>query len=138
MSQANLEVIRGVYEAWLAGNVDVAFEALDPDIELNPDPEVTWVGIGEVYRGHAGIRKYMGAVYEAFKDYRPEVEQHIGVGDQVLTLAIEHGQGRESGAEVQANKTAHVWTLLAGKAVRLDLYLNRASALKAVGLPEHD
>jgi hypothetical protein len=77
------------------------------------------VGIGDVYRGHAGIRNYMEAVNEAFEDYRPEVEQLIDAGNQVLTLAIEHGKGRGSGAEVQANKTAHLWTC--GRARRFGL-----------------
>ena len=75
----------------------------------------------------------MAGLYDAFEDYRPEVEELIDLGDQVLTLAIEHGTGRGSGAEVEASRTAHVWTLRDGKAVRLDLYLERAEALKAVG-----
>ena len=125
-----------MYEAWLAQDERAVFETFDADIELNPDPEAAWVGIGQVYRGHAGMRSYMASVYEAFEGYRPEVEELIDVGDQVLTLAIEHGKGRGSGADVQANRTAHLWTLRDGRAVRLDLYLNRDKALKAVGLEE--
>ena len=78
----------------------------------------------------------MAAVYDAFENYRPEVEELMDLGDQVLTLAIEHGTGRGSGAEVEASRTAHVWTLRDGKAVQLDLYLERDRALKAVGLSE--
>jgi ketosteroid isomerase-like protein len=136
MSQENVEIIRRMYEAWLAQDERAVFETFDADIELNPDPEAAWVGIGQVYRGHAGMRSYMASVYEAFEGYRPEVEELIDVGDQVLTLAIEHGKGRGSGADVQANRTAHLWTLRDGRAVRLDLYLNRDKALKAVGLEE--
>jgi|NGEPerStandDraft_6_1074524.scaffolds.fasta_scaffold96931_3 ketosteroid isomerase-like protein len=136
MSQENVEIIRRMYEAWLAQDERAIFETFDADIELNPDPEAAWVGIGQVYRGHAGMRSYMASVYEAFEGYRPEVEELIDVGDQVLTLAIEHGKGRGSGADVQANRTAHLWTLRDGRAVRLDLYLNRDKALKAVGLEE--
>ncbi len=122
-----------MYEAWLSEDLDTVFETFDEDIELNPDPEATWVGVGQVYRGHAGMREYMAAVYEAFEDYRPEVEELVDAGDQVLTLAIEHGRGRGSGAEVQANRTAHLWTMRDGKAIRLDLYLERDRALAAVG-----
>jgi uncharacterized protein len=136
MSQENVESVRRMYDAWLAGDFSTVFATLDESIELNPDPEAAWVGIGEVYRGHDGIRSYMGSVYEAFDEYRPEVEQLIDAGDQVLTLAIEHGRGRGSGAEVEAHKTAHLWTLRDGKAIRLDLYLNRDEALKAVGLSD--
>jgi ketosteroid isomerase-like protein len=130
----NVDIVRRIYDAWLAGDFHAVYAALDASIELNPDPEATWVGIGQVYRGHDGMRSYMSSVYEAFEDYRPEVEQLIDAGDQVLTLAIEHGRGRGSGAEVQANKTAHLWTMRDGKAIRLDLYLNRNEALEAAGL----
>jgi ketosteroid isomerase-like protein len=136
MSEENVETIRRMYAAWLAGDSGVVFETFDTDIELHPDPEATWVGIGKEYRGHDGVRSYMAAVYEAFDGYRPEVEELIEVGDQVLTLAVEHGRGRESGAEVEARRTAHVWTLRAGRAIRVDLYLERDRALRAVGLSE--
>jgi hypothetical protein len=52
------------------------------------------------------------------------------------TLAVESGRGRGSGAEVQSARTAHVWTLRDGKAVRLDLFNDRGEALKAVRLAE--
>jgi ketosteroid isomerase-like protein len=44
--------------------------------------------------------------------------------------------GTFPGAEVQSARTAHVWTLREGKAVRLDLYLDRERALGAVGLSD--
>jgi ketosteroid isomerase-like protein len=136
MSQQNVEIVRRIYAAWLARDFTTVYALLDEDIELNPDPESAWVGIGEVYRGHEGMRSYLRAVYQAFDEYRPEVEQLIGAGEQVLTLAIEHGRGRGSGAEVEAHRTAHVWTLRDRKAIRLDLYLNRDDALKDVRLKE--
>ncbi len=93
------------------------------------------MGLGEDYVGHAGVRRYMAAVYEAFDEYRPEIEDILDVGEgRVLTLAIEHGRGRASGAEVEAARTAHLWTLRNGRAVQIDLFLERSRALKAVGL----
>jgi ketosteroid isomerase-like protein len=87
------------------------------------------------YVGHDGVRRYMSAVYEAFKDYRPEVERIVDAGEgRVLTLAVEHGTGRGSGAEVMAMKTAHLWTLRDGKAVQVDLFLDRDRALEVVEL----
>lgn len=130
MSQENVEVIRRMYERWLEDDASV-FEAFDAEIEVHPDPAADWVGVNEVYRGHDGLRSYMAHVYDAFEDYRPEVEELLDLGDQVITLAIEHGRGRGSGAAVEARKTAHVWTMRAGKAIRLDLYLDREEALKA-------
>ena len=101
---------------------------------MHPDPAADWVGVNETYRGHDGVRRYMAQVYEAFEDYRPEVEDLLVAGEKVVTLAIEHGRGRASGARVESRRTAHVWTMRANKAIRLDLYLDRAKALEAAGL----
>jgi ketosteroid isomerase-like protein len=135
MARANTDVIRGVYDAWIRRGPG-AFDALDPEIEVHPDPEAFWVGVDQVYRGHEGLREYLRAVNEAFEDYRPEVEDFLEVGDKVVTLAIEHGRGRDSGAEVRSERTAHVWTMREGTAVRLDLYIDRDRALEALGLQE--
>jgi ketosteroid isomerase-like protein len=135
MSQENVEVIRRIYERWLEDDPSL-FDAFDQEIELHPDPAADWVGVDDVYRGHDGVRRYMAQVYEAFEDYRPEVEDLLDTDDKVITLAIEHGRGRGSGAAVEAHSTAHVWTMRENKAVRLDLYLDRTKALEAVGLRE--
>ena len=135
MSQENVETIRRMYERWLQNDASL-FDAFDRDIELHPDPAADWVGVDDIYRGHDGVRRYMDQVYEAFEDYRPEVEDLIDAGEKVITLAIEHGRGRGSGAMVEARRTAHVWTMRANRAIRLDLYLDRARALEAAGLSE--
>ena len=132
-----MAAIRRLYDAWLADDYETVFATYDPEIRLNPDPEASWVGIGDTYEGHEGVRRYMAAVYEAFQDYRPEVEDLLDVGDgRVLTLAIEHGKGRGSGAEVMHRRTAHLWTLRDGKAVQIDLFLDRGPAYAAAGLTE--
>jgi ketosteroid isomerase-like protein len=132
MSQENVEIIRRMYERWLRNDAAL-FDAFDEEIELHPDPAADWVGVDEIYRGHDGVRGYMAQVYDAFEDYRPEIEDLLDRGDKVITLAIEHGRGRGSGATVEARRTAHVWTMREGKAIRLDLYLDRAKALEAAG-----
>ena len=135
MSQENVDVVRRLYEAWLADDYETVFQTCDPGMRLNPDSEATWVGIDDSYVGHEGLRRYMAAVYQAFDGYRPEVEQLIDAGEgRVLTLAIEHGRGRGSGAEVEARRTAHLWTLRDGRAIQVDLFLDRSRALEAVGL----
>jgi ketosteroid isomerase-like protein len=137
MSQQNVEVVRRIYDAWIAGDYETVVSAYDSEIRLNPDPEASWVGMDEDYLGHEGVRRYLRAVYEAFEDYRPEIEQIIDVGEgRVLTLAVEHGRGRGSGAEVQAARTAHLWTLRGEKAVQIDLFLDRERALEVLGLAD--
>jgi len=93
------------------------------------------VGLEAVYTGHDGVRRYMQLITEALDDYHPEIVELIDAGDQVLTLAVESGRGKHSGAEVESH-TAHVWTLHNGKMVRLDLYWDREHAFTDLGLKE--
>lgn len=133
VSKENVEIIQRTYEAWRRGDPAV-FDAIDPAIELHPDPEAYWVGVNRIYRGHDGLVAYLRSINEAFEGYRPEVERFLDAGDTVVTLATEHGRGRGSGVEVESIRTAHVWTMRGGKAIRVDLYQDRSRALKAVGL----
>jgi ketosteroid isomerase-like protein len=128
-----VEIIRRTYAGWRR-NDPAVFDTIDPAIELHPDREASWVGVNRVYRGHDGLVEYLRSVYEAFEDYRPEVESFLDAGDKVVTLAVERGRGRGSGVEVESTRTAHVWTMRDGRAIRLDLYQDRSRALKAVGL----
>ena len=62
MSQANVEVIRKIYEAWNRGDLERAFAVFDQDIE--------WVlpegGLNSgVYRGHDEVRQLLHGYLEA-------------------------------------------------------------------------
>jgi ketosteroid isomerase-like protein len=129
-----VEIIRGVYDAWLRGDAS-AVEAFDPEIVLYPAAESDWVGLEDSYRGPDGIARYLRLIAETIDDYRPQIVELRDVGDRVLTLAVESGRGKHSGAEVESRNTAHVWTLRDEKAVRLDLYWNRDRAFADLGLP---
>jgi ketosteroid isomerase-like protein len=134
MSQENVELIRKGYEAWAKGGA-VAFEFLDPEIEWRGPRQ--FPDLAEPVFGHDGVRRYMEKVYEVFEDYRMVPEEFIDAGgDQVLVFSREGGRGRGSGAEVETNPTAHLWTLRDGKAVLMQSYWDRTEALEAAGLPE--
>ena len=134
MSEENVDFIRRGYEA-LAEGGGVAFEFLDPDIEWRGPRE--FPDLAEPFYGHDGVRRYMEKVDEVFDDYRMVPEQFIDAGgDQVLVFSREGGRGKGSGAEVQTNPTAHLWTIRDGKAIRMQSYWERSAALEAAGLSE--
>lgn len=133
MSEQNIELVRRIYEGW-ANRDPETINLFDPLIEVYPDPRSPWPGIEPVYRGHAGVNRYLASIYDALAEYRAEPEEILDAGEQVLTLAIERALGKHSGVPVQIRYTAHVWTIREGRAVRLDINWDREDALKAVGL----
>ena len=134
MSEENVEIVRLAYERWgELGTLDYAF--LDPEIEWRGPRE--FPDLAEPHFGHEGVRRYLEKVNEAFEEYRMVAEEFIDAGgDQVLVFSREGGRGRGSGAEVQTNPTAHLWTIRKRKAVRMQSYWERSEALEAAGLWE--
>jgi hypothetical protein len=134
MSQQNVEIVRGMYEATNRGDADGAVETLAPEIEIHlagvfPDLE-------PVYRAHEGVRKWVEQTREPWEELSVEPDRVIDLGARVLVLAHFQVMGRD-GIEVQ-RPVGHVWTMRNGQAVRMDAYSNHQNALEAVGLSEQD
>ena len=145
MSQANIEIVRRIYEAMdlsIPGSVSRLNAPLEPWRTLI-DPGIEWCGprefpdLAEPVFGYKGIVAYAAKIAEALDDYRMTPEQFIDAGDtQVLVFSREGGRGKGSGAEVETHPTAHLWTLKDGLAIRMQSYWEREDALKALGLDE--
>jgi ketosteroid isomerase-like protein len=119
-----------VYEGWARGDFTEG-DVFHPEVEFEmPDwPE------GGRSRGVAAMRRMWQAALGAWDDFRAEPERFIVAGEQVVVLNRIRARGKGSGAEVSA-VTATVWTMDAGKVVRLALYWDSAKALEAAGLTE--
>ena len=133
MSQENVEIVRAVYDAWQAGDYEGVFKRFDGNVEWTGPPDVS--GTGEHRRGHDGVRRGMRDWIGTWDDYRFELRELVGIGDQVLAEGWQHGRGRSSGVEV-SEEIFSVWTLHGGMIVRQRLFRDRAQALEAAGLRE--
>jgi ketosteroid isomerase-like protein len=70
-----------------------------------------------------------------WKTYRVETEEVIDLGDRVLVLVRAFGRLEGSQGEVE-NTSASLWTVRDRKIARVEFYVDRTEALKAVGLEE--
>jgi ketosteroid isomerase-like protein len=130
MSQENVEIVRRVYERWARGDFTEG-DVFHPEVEFEmPDwPEAA------KSRGLDGMRRTWQATLSAWDEFRAEPDDFIDAGEHVVVLTRAHARGKGSGADVRAD-TATLWTIDAGKVVRLALYWNAAKALEAAGLSE--
>ena len=129
MSQQNVEVVRRAYEQWACGDFS-AGEVFDEGVEFDM---VDWPGRD---RSH-GIQEMASAWQEslaAWDDFRAEATDFIATGPHVVVPTHVTARGKGSGAAVTA-ETATLWTLEAGKVVRLALHWDAAAAFAEVGLP---
>ena len=92
-------------------------------------------GIGDV-AGRKGYVELLTTWTEDFDDFEQEIEAVLDAdNDRVVAITRNHGTGKGSGASVEL-RTAQVFTLEAGRIVRVDVFLHPEAALKAAGLSE--
>jgi ketosteroid isomerase-like protein len=131
MSQENVDVVRGIWEADRRRDWDAVYSSYDRDVVWE-DHAGLWGDWG-VARGPDGIREAWRRWYEAFDGVRFEWVE-VADGDDFVVVTYEiHGRGRGSGVEVQLAVTL-VWQLAGGKVVRISAYLTRPEALEAAGI----
>jgi ketosteroid isomerase-like protein len=131
MSEQSVEGVRRGIEAFNRGDIEAVLEGLDPEIEWHVPPIVPEQTI---YHGHEGIRALMQSLEDSFDELHLEVEEIHDVGERVMMLAAVAGRGKESGVEVQTPSFGWVWTFRGEKALRVEVYPNRAETMDAVGL----
>jgi ketosteroid isomerase-like protein len=134
MSQENVEIVRGMQEAFLAGDLQSALDALDPEIEFHAT--VGGIDEGRVYRGHQEVVQGFIDYFEMWERMEMRAEKYIDAGgDDVVVFHHEVAKGRKSGVVVETD-TATIDTVRNGKIVRIRSYMDRALALKIAGLSE--
>ena len=137
MSQENVEVVRRFIEALpraqASGDWQPVLAEVDPEVEIE-DLDITLDS--DHFRGHDGVRKWIGVWMESWEDWTLEDVEVRSVGeDGAIGLFRVYAKGRGSGIEL-SRRDAMVCTLRAGKIVGIDYYNNQQQALEAVSLSE--
>ncbi len=132
MSQENVEIVRRAFEAFEREGLDGYLRYLDPEIEWTPTG--AWIEAA-TYRGHEGVRRYLGSIEAEFDDLRVEPVRLIDAGEQVISSVRISGRGKTSGASVELTLIS-VGRLRDGMAYRIRNYPDMAAALEAAGLSE--
>ena len=135
MSERNVNVLRGLFEAYNARDIERFIALCDPDIELQT--AFTAVG-GEVYNGHAGLRTWHRDVEDVWgRAVHAELEAYFDLDERALAFYALHGRGKHSGVEV-AMPVALVATWREGLIVHLRAYAHREDALSDLGMTEDE
>ena len=133
MSQENVDGLRAVYAEWGRGNWRPRFAIYAPDMEWGWSPE--FPGLAGVYHDARQPNPRVREWLSPWDHWECEAEEYIAHRDHVVVLARYRGRGKAGGVPVET-AGAHVWEIHDGKAVRLEIFASRSTALKAVGLEE--
>jgi ketosteroid isomerase-like protein len=134
MSQENVKIVREAFESFQGGDWEKTAQLLDPEVEFHGT--VGGLEEGRIAHGLSqAVQTFEEEDLEAWEERRLEAEDFIDAGDEVVVLLHEYRRGRGSGVALET-KTAVVVAVSGGRVVRIQGYMDRGAALKAVGLSE--
>jgi ketosteroid isomerase-like protein len=126
-------VVRGQFDAASRRDFATALDAYDEDAVLIAGTGVLPTAAG-VLSGREALGRWFADWFGSFaEDYRFEVEDICSVGECVVVVAGHHGRGRVSGVEIDWS-LAYVFTVRAGKIVRVEMFRDRPEAVEAAQL----
>ena len=132
MSQENVKVVRALFEAWNAGDMDAFCELHHPDTVLRMD--ANWPEPGP-YVGREAVMREFEQLRQTWdgRDTSEPIGDFIDVDDRVAVRHIWRGAGHGPEAAVELTT---VWTVRDGRILAADYFRDHAEALEAAGLRE--
>ena len=124
VTEGNVERVKRLFEAWLAGDLDRAEELFDPQIEWNEPPET--IGRHAVV-GPDAARAALANWSDQFDSIRAETTELREEGDRVLHALDQFARIQGSSVEI-AGSLYMVWWFRDGRAVRMEMYNHREEA----------
>ena len=131
-SKKNVELLRRFYEYFNQRDLDAVLELCASDVEVYKDPDVVEMVAAFTPRGQERVAQYLRGWLDSWDDYHARPEELLQSGDEVAVLIRLHARGKGSQFDIEADM-ADVFSVRDGKIVRLRLYVQRQTALKAIG-----
>ena len=135
MSLDPIDVVRDQFAATNDRDFERAMDLYAEDVVLVISPG--WGITAGAYEGKATVGEWFGDWFRQFApDYRFEITEARELGGGVVFVDARHGgSGRASGAAV-GSESGYLYRVVAGKIVRVQLFVTPADALEAASLPE--
>jgi uncharacterized protein len=130
MSQENVEIVRGAFDAFQEGDLSQIIDLMADDlVTYRADPD------GATYHGKEGYLQATADWTEDFSEWSVIPEEFIDAGDRVLVRVRQMARGEASGVPVEG-EFWFVVEMRGSKAAKLSFYVRRGDALEAAGLRE--
>jgi ketosteroid isomerase-like protein len=126
VSQGDTALLKRFYEAINLGDVDAVLELCDQDVEVYMAPDVV---AAIAPRGHRDVGEYLRGWFDSWHEYRPEPEDFVSAGGQVIALVSLRARGKGSRFQIE-EQIADVFEMEGGKISKLRLYVHRDTALQ--------
>ena len=130
----DIEALRRVYDDhWSHGDWSPRFEFYADEFEWGWSPE--FPGLAGVFHDTETPNERLRTWLDPWEEWTCEAEDYVEAGDDIVVLTRYRGVGKGSGAQVDV-EGAHLWRVVDGRALRLEIFASRAAALASVALAE--
>ena len=132
MSEDNVALVRGIYDAFAAGDVAGLLGRMSPDMVWNEAENFPYAD-GNPYRGHdailGGVFARIGGEWDGFSAVPHE---YLDAGDTIVVLGRYGGTCKATGRAIDA-QMAHVWRVAEGKVTSFQQYVDTLQVARATG-----
>jgi ketosteroid isomerase-like protein len=133
MSQENVALIRGMYDAFTRGDVPGVLGVMSPDIVWNEAENYPYAD-GNPYVGPMavaqGVFARLGSEWNGFAVAPEEI---LDAGDAVVALGHYLGTCKATGTAIRA-QMVHVWRIVDGKVTAFQQYVDTLQVARATGV----
>ena len=129
---ANVDLIRGIYDSFAAGDVPAVLGAMSPDITWYEADDFPYAD-GNPYKGpEAVLNGVFARCAEEWDGFAVEIDELLDAGDAVIAQGHYLGTFKATG-KPQRTQIAHVWRIKDGKAVAFQQYANTLHVARVTG-----
>lgn len=132
MSDSHVSLIKGVYEAFAAGDVPGVLGAMSEDIVWHEADNFPYAD-GNPYIGpEAVLQGVFARTFEEWDGFGVEVDELLDAGDTVVAFGRYTGTFKATG-QAQHTQMAHVWRIRDGKIVRFQQHADTLHVARVTG-----
>lgn len=132
MQSTNVELVRGIYKAFGAGDVPGVLGAMSLEIVWNEAENFPYAD-GNPYIGPDAIVKGVFArCIGEWDGFAVHVEEVLDAGDTVVALVRYRGTFKATGL-AQDTQAVHVWRIAGGRVVRFQQYADTLQVARVTG-----
>lgn len=133
MSSESLAVIRGIYDAFAAGDVPGVLGRMAPEIEWNEAESFIYAD-GNPYRGpDAVLNGVFARCIGEWDGFAAIPDETLDAGDTIVALGHYRGTNKATGSPLDG-QFAHIWRVGGGRATAFQQYTDTLRAARAAGL----
>jgi ketosteroid isomerase-like protein len=132
-SAENVELLRRFYESFNQNDLDAVLELCSEDVEVYKDPEVVEMVAAFTPRGRERVAQYLRGWLDSWSDYHARPEEFVQAGEEIAALTRNRARGKNSQFEIEG-EMADVFTVREGRIASLRLYIQRDTAMEALGI----